>query len=168
MSDIAPYAGGRPTKCTPDVSDAFLRAVARGMDYKLACDAVDIDYSTFKRWMQLGEAGEQPYCAFRAAVLCARAERAAHLLDKIEAFAVDDWRAAAWILERTMPEHFAKTPPPDGGQTHLHQHVHIHEVQAVQDLIRAGAVDAEKLAALDADIIARRSEAPKLVVLDEG
>lgn len=165
MTDV--YAGGRPTKCTPAVHDAMIAALSKGMPIKLACDMSDVSYDAFNEWMKRGETGEEPFRQFRQDALRARAHGAGNLLERIEAWAADDWRAAAWILERTMPEHFAKTPPPDGGSTHHHQHVHIHEVQAVQDLIKAGAVDADKLAALDADIIARRSEAPKLILQEE-
>jgi len=62
--------------------------------------AVGIGKSTLNQWIRRGEDGEEPYAAFASAVARARAESVDNLVSTIRQAAVDDWRAASWLLER--------------------------------------------------------------------
>ena len=79
------------------------------MPVKLACDLVGICPTTYRRWVQWGESGEEPYASFLSLANESRAAYVRGRLKVIEAAAAKDWKAAAWYLERAFPEHYAKT-----------------------------------------------------------
>ncbi len=65
---------GRPTKLTLEVHAKVVAAIADGAYDWVAAAAAGIDDSTFRRWMQQGEWGREPYRAFRTEVRRARAQ----------------------------------------------------------------------------------------------
>lgn len=76
-----------------------------------AAEATGVDASTYYRWMALGEdrweAGKlrkarSPYREFREAVTRARAEAEAINVAHVSAAAPKDWKAAAFLLERSF------------------------------------------------------------------
>ena len=94
----------RPTKLTPEVHEIIINSVKAGMTYRLACVRVDIDESTLYRWLTAGETQVRGrYCEFRKDFQRAIADSAEVLLNQIRVKAYDDWRAAAFILERRFP-----------------------------------------------------------------
>jgi hypothetical protein len=101
-----------PTKYNRRTVKRLLSSIARGLPLTLACDAAGISHATFSNWRR-----ERP--RFAAAVLRAIARGADERLRKVEAASAQDWRAAAWLLEHTLPQHFAKSrlelSGPDGG-----------------------------------------------------
>ena len=42
--------GGRPTKKTPDREPLVLKAIAKGVPYKAACQCADLSLFTFNEW----------------------------------------------------------------------------------------------------------------------
>jgi hypothetical protein len=91
-----------PTKYTRPTVKRILRHIALGLPLTLVCQAVGINFETFSNWRR-----QRP--RFAEAVLRARAKGADARLRKIERASAGDWRAAAWLLEHTLPEHFAKS-----------------------------------------------------------
>ena len=76
---------------------------------RLACVRVDIDESTLYRWLTAGETQVRGrYCEFRKDFQRAIAESAETLLNQIRVKAHEDWRAAAFILERRFPDDYGK------------------------------------------------------------
>lgn len=128
-------AGSRPTKFTRETVDRLLEAVRAGLPYHLAAEAAGISYDTFNEWHQ----GRFPRGADKAlksefsdALTRAKGESALTLMQIIRTAAPEDWRAAAWILERRFPKDFGKQlvelTGEDGGPVQI-------EVQAIQKVI---------------------------------
>jgi hypothetical protein len=124
-----PRRVGRPSKLAPDVLATILAHVRRVGFTKHAARAAGIGQSTFHDWMRRGRAeaaGE--YRDFYEAVTAARAQAAQTLLGHVAG--AEDWRAAAWLLERLFPKDFALRQVlehigKDGGAI---QHEHKHDV----------------------------------------
>ena len=94
--------GGRPTKKTPDREPLILKAIAKGVPYKAACQCADLSLFTFNEWRKNDS-------AFAEKVRRADLEAIGRNVDLIQhAAEKGDWRAAAWLLERRCPESFSK------------------------------------------------------------
>lgn len=104
-------AGSRPTKFTPETVARLLKAVRAGLPYHLAAEAAGISETTFYEW-QRGEfprgADKALKAQFSEELTRARGESALRLMALISSAAPDDWRAAAWILERRFPKDFGR------------------------------------------------------------
>lgn len=163
-SDITRYAGGRPTRCTDNMIVQLASLIADGMTYALAAEACGIHSDTFRQWMRKGEAGEEPYVALVVALQRAEALGAHALLQKVQAASDMDWKAAAWLLERRHPESYARQRPQDQQPHQPQQHLHVHILAEAQ---RAGIISDAQIAAIDAQIIQSRSDAPKQITAPE-
>ena len=86
---------------TPQLQKRICDFVADGNTFKTACDAFGIGERTLYDWIER-------YPAFAAAVYRARAKAKAKLVRVITNAAPKDWRAAAWILERSWPNEYAR------------------------------------------------------------
>lgn len=102
------------SKFTPATVDRLVQNVRLGLPYKLAAEAAGVSYSTLKDW-QAGRfprgADRELKASFPAALTRAQAEGALKLTAQIHAAVPDDWRAAAWLLERRYPDAYGKRPP---------------------------------------------------------
>jgi len=85
-------------------------ALMAGNTYETACTLAGISRTTFYRWMKESEKAPEghPLREFRDMVLkaCAIAEH--RNLMFIQKAALTHWQAAAWWLERSRPEHYAR------------------------------------------------------------
>jgi hypothetical protein len=111
---------GRPTKLTDDLRDELARHLAAGNPIKTACALVGIGESTYHKWRARGKAerervaeghancrvrkAERPFVEFMESTTRARAEASRKRVANITEAADEDWRAAAWLLERREPE----------------------------------------------------------------
>ena len=96
---------GRPTKLSPEVQDRIIQALKAGNYVETAAEYAGIGKTTFYRWMAQGDQESRGiYREFRDAVMRARAEAEARNVAIIQKAAPDDWRAAAWWLERAFPD----------------------------------------------------------------
>jgi transposase-like protein len=99
---------GRKTRCTPERTQVITDAIKAGNYSYIAAQLGGIDDSTFRRWMQRGEEGEEPYSTFRAAVKEAETHAEARNVALIQRHAQNTWQAAAWYLERKMPDRWGR------------------------------------------------------------
>lgn len=98
---------GRPTKLTDALFRAFIELFLKGSFRETACRELGVGYRTFVRWMKLGRTNPNGlYGQFRRGVLAAEARSQNRLLDRVHAAVLEDWKAAAWILERKFPDLF--------------------------------------------------------------
>ena len=91
----------RPTKLTPKLIDLVEEAMNLGMTVDMASDYCGVSRSTFYSWLSAGQ--QEPdglRSQFSDAVRQGRARCAARLLASMNAAALTDWRAAAWLLQR--------------------------------------------------------------------
>ena len=99
---------GRPSKLSPETAARVLSAVRCGAPNKVACAAAGICTETMNSWLR--KADDRPgseYAAFSANLTRARQEGITARLAIIQKAAVKDWRAAAWLLERDVPDQFS-------------------------------------------------------------
>lgn len=99
---------GRPTECTPENQERFIRAIKLGCDYTDCCNLIGISTETWRKWRVRANEGTEPYRGFVAAVNVAEAEGSEARMACIHAHAGEDWRAAAWVQERRFPERYGK------------------------------------------------------------
>ncbi len=107
-------ATGRPPCYTAAKAARIVKAIRRGLPYKLAATAGGVSYTTFIRWRNEGTKPDSPphFRQFLNQLRIAEAEAAERLVGLIEKRAKDHWQAAAWILERRHPDLFSKHAAP--------------------------------------------------------
>lgn len=99
--------------------ERLVEYVAAGNYLEAAAAAVGVAPSRVYEWIAVGEewmdveldeipADRRIFREFREAVLNAREAAQARMLREIERAAPMDWRAAAWILERTHPGRYSR------------------------------------------------------------
>jgi len=97
---------GRPTKLDKDLIRDALAASQMGMSIDLLSDYIGVARSTVFEWIRRGS--EEPgtiYREFSDAVSRGRSQCAALNLHRIQQASAEDWRAAAWIMERRFGYH---------------------------------------------------------------
>lgn len=104
---------GRKSQLTDEVA-AQLEAILRAGNYiDVACRAVGIPRRTFDHWMQRGHEGAAAYVDFASRMDKARANGEVRNVAMIAQAASESWQAAAWLLERTSPERWARVSQRD-------------------------------------------------------
>lgn len=104
---------GAPSKFDEATRDAIIEEVARGNFDNVAAHAAGIAAATLGQWKTRGnddlEHGRQTeYAEFVTRLSRASAEAELHMVQRIRAQAGEDWRAAAFYLERKAPERWAR------------------------------------------------------------
>lgn len=122
-----PTALGRPSKISKAIADELGALLRRGLTQTDACDAASLPRSTFYAWLakakDIREELPDPIPAARIKKLTveelrlldfldvvtgARARAKGDALTAIRGAMFDDWRAAAWFLERSFPEEYGR------------------------------------------------------------
>lgn len=123
----------RPTKLTPEAQRRICEALAGGNTRADAAHYAGIDARSFYYWMRKGaKAKKGKYVQFFRAVRKAEADCAVRCAARIQHATGEDWRAAAWWLERRRHQQFGNKDtttvkgPGKGG-------AHKHEVAYVND-----------------------------------
>jgi hypothetical protein len=105
---------GRETALTPKLQKAITGHIADGLPYDTACALVGIDYQTFSLWMRRGKGTDSQmpqtelYMNFMIAVQKAKAQAEAFAVQSVVVAYPDNWKAAAWMLERRHPDKWGK------------------------------------------------------------
>lgn len=141
-------------KLTPEAHKTICQALASGVYRKDAAQYAGIGVSTFYRWMETGEADteagvESPQATLWKGVIEAEAKAKTRLSALIVKAAVEDWRAAAWILERKHPDEYGRRdrveitnpPPPTMDMTVLDDD-DLDELERLANKAGPGAADA--------------------------
>jgi hypothetical protein len=85
----------------PEVQELVKKLLALGMPRKLTAHLVGMDYPAFRTAVDADE-------RFAAQAAEAEAKLAQFCLSNVAKAAQGDWRAGAWILEKTWPQYFGK------------------------------------------------------------
>ncbi len=96
----------------PELTAAIVTLLSEGLSIKSSCNLCGVSERAYHEWTRRGQAGEEPYAAFFDAASRARDSWKARLLRRLNEG--DDWRAAAWLLERCFPAEFG--PKHEEGQ----------------------------------------------------
>jgi hypothetical protein len=100
---------GRPKKEPDVIGKKLFAALKDGAQITNACQIAGVCYKTYRTWMIKGEAGDPNYVSFYQNAIKAIAEAELGLVRNIKIASKDDWRAAAWMLERRHSESWANT-----------------------------------------------------------
>jgi predicted DNA-binding protein (UPF0251 family) len=92
---------GRATVLTPQVIELLCRIISEGHTHKTAYSAMAVSRDTFYRRLARD-------VNFRDKVARAETEAKKSLVSTVKRHSKDDWRAAAWILERTYRDEYGK------------------------------------------------------------
>ena len=113
----------RPTKLTPKLQEDILKVIRSGNYIETACAYVGINKSTFYDWLKRGarekdrleknprariRKSEKIYVEFSNAVEKALAHAEIRDVAIIGKAAEENWKAAAWRLERKFPERWGR------------------------------------------------------------
>ena len=102
-----------PIDLTETICKRIYDALRIGATYEIAALYAGVSYDTLLRWRKKGESGEESavdvvFCELCDTIKKAQADLAMSCLLKIERASDDDWKAAAWKLERLFPEYYAR------------------------------------------------------------
>lgn len=105
--------GGRPTLLTDELTDRVVGVLRAGGYVETAAQVAGVARERLRDWHRLGdpagtEARHEVHRRFRSRVEAARAENEARNVALIARAASENWQAAAWLLERTYPERWAR------------------------------------------------------------
>ena len=98
---------GRQLLLNPDRHKRIVNFIKGGTTITNACAAVGISQEAFFTWMRHGRSGRRRYAAFFKDIEEAKAMARLRLERVIIEAAPEDWRAAAWMLERQHPSEYA-------------------------------------------------------------
>jgi len=102
---------GRPSKLTPEVHAAIVKAVRGGNYPEIAAQSAGVEARTFYTWMQRGESdadGDEIYRQFRQAITRARAWAERKMVGIVRRAAIDDAQSAQWYLERSASDRWGR------------------------------------------------------------
>jgi Homeodomain-like domain len=99
---------GRRDSLAQGVEQQLLAALRTGATIGEAAAAAGISRSTVHRWVARGEGQDGRFQNFAEAVAQARAEAKVGAIAAVRRAMPEDWRAAAFYLERTDPEQWGR------------------------------------------------------------
>lgn len=105
---------GRQPKLTPELSDQICRYIASGLTKKGAVDAACVSQSSLYLWLEKGERDKARgkktvYSDFLESLRRAEGSFKMGRINTIRQASSDDWRAAAWLLERCYRDEYGKS-----------------------------------------------------------
>lgn len=101
--------GRYKAKLTKEVFDGIVAYVKAGAYVTHAANACGIESATFYRWIDRGlDEPDSIYGLFRTEMMKAFSSAAIRNELIIQRAAPDDWKAAAWYLEKTFPDIYGK------------------------------------------------------------
>lgn len=105
-----PVKPGRPCLLTKPREAILLKAIEEAMPLKQAAMLAGISYDTLNRWRIKGgsEFAAPEFREFCKALERSEAIAMQRLVALISTAGKNDWKAAAWTLERRFPEEFSK------------------------------------------------------------
>ena len=92
---------GRPTKRTPEAHSRIIQAIKMGATRRLAALYAGMSETAFYEW-------QAEEVEFAESIKAAEASRSLRWLATIEKASELSWQAAAWKLERLMPDEYGR------------------------------------------------------------
>ncbi len=104
---------GRPTLLDDLVAKRICDSLAAGNAQSVAARTAGVAHSTLRSWLARGRKGEEPYASFLAKAKKAESVGEAELVGVIRESAQKTWQCAAWLLERRIPQRWARKDAPE-------------------------------------------------------
>ncbi len=123
------------SKYCPPLVNKMVNGLKKGYTRKMVCEAVGVSTRTMRVWMY-GSAEKPLKKGFLEKVLEAESNGRAYLVDQITFHGEKDWRANAWLLERTRPEFSARSKTSQTTQDRLDE-LAVQKAEAEVDHVRA-------------------------------
>lgn len=106
---VPPRRPGRPSKLDAERQGRLLEGIRAGLTMEVAARRAGISVATLHRWLARGEAEESGrFREFCDQAFEAQADAEASCLARVMEAGREDWRAAAWIMERRWSERWAR------------------------------------------------------------
>lgn len=140
---------GRPSTCTPELTEAICVRLRLGNYLEVAAAAEGVNRDTLFSWFRRARDGNRTFLAFITAANAAIAVGEGLDLESIDRGAKGDWRAAAWRLERRASRRWGKAEPESDPLT---------PPDAVVVASEGHGRLASKLAELDSDALVRLTD----------
>jgi hypothetical protein len=100
---------GRKLRLTREVHDTIIRHLKVGAFKRHAAEAAGVSEDAINQWLKRGAAGEKAFVQFFNDVRTTQGEDAVRMASVITRAAVkNDWKAAAWVLERKYPKLYGR------------------------------------------------------------
>jgi len=104
---------GRPTKLTDELIEGIAKNIEAGMTIEYAAAEQGVLRGAVQQWLREGAQDihinkKSLQSKFSYTIRAARSKLQKRLVNNIEKHGQEDWRPAAWILERTFPKDFGK------------------------------------------------------------
>jgi len=96
---------GRKTTLNDQTTDRLVQLLRGGVPVRTAIATVNVPKSTYYAWL---ESADPVHVRFAERVAEAQAFGEATLVSRIANASAVSWQAAAWLLERTVPERYAR------------------------------------------------------------
>lgn len=93
-------------KLTKETAETALELMSMGITERQVATVIGVHPKTLSKWINRPASAAQEDFSRQASR--ARIEGKAALIKKIEEAADNDWKAAAWLLERKYPSEFAR------------------------------------------------------------
>lgn len=93
---------------TPELQAKLVGFIKVGMYVSIAANMVGISTATLNNWLRRGRNGEQPFADLVAAVEQAFAEAEGGMVSQVRNHGQLDWRAIAWLLERSRHKRYGR------------------------------------------------------------
>jgi hypothetical protein len=107
-----PAKTGRPSKLTPELIEAIVATVSKGIAPEVAAQAEGISQATYYSWRKQGQEGAEPYATFWNAVTRAIAVSEVSLVEKVavgdgQATSFGEAKASLELLQRRFPKRWS-------------------------------------------------------------
>lgn len=87
---------------------SLLQAVESGVSPYVAGSMLGLDVGTIRRILTRGRDGIEPWASLVVQIDRAVARSISRWVGNVDTAAAEDWRAAAWLLERRFPKKFGR------------------------------------------------------------
>jgi len=87
-----------------ELADKIVDGLKKGHTQTNICKMMGLGDNAIRRWRKKDKSGDERYAGFDARIKAAEEEAQGTLIDCITVHSQDDWRAAAWLLERRWDE----------------------------------------------------------------
>jgi transcriptional regulator with XRE-family HTH domain len=94
------------------------KLVRKGLSKKAVCARVGLNVNTWTKWEKAAAQDIEPYATWYKVMLHASGDLEAELLSNVRNAAIDDWKAATWLLGKINREEYAENKG-GGGITNI-------------------------------------------------